>query len=256
MLLVDTMAGRLIDDDELKEGYANSQPYGEWLDQKLTMLQDLPIPNHHIPRYSQEERDRLYKAFGYTYEEVMDSILPMAQNGVEPTSAMGVDIPLAVLSEKHQPLFSYFKQMFAQVTNPPIDSIREAVVTDTMSNLGGQGNLLVENSDRCNVLRANNPILTSIDLMKIRSMKKDGFQVETISLLHYKNTPLNRAVDSAYRKGANILILSDRGVDENHVAIRRSAPASRWPSSAPALPAWRRQTCSTGGATWLPSTSC
>ena len=108
MLLVDTVSGRLIDDDELKEQYATRQPYGEWLDQSLLMLKDLPIPNHHIRRYSSEERDRLYKAFGYTYEEVKDSILQMAQTGAEPTAAMGVDIPLAVLSEKHQPLFSYF----------------------------------------------------------------------------------------------------------------------------------------------------
>ncbi|MDD5952042.1 MAG: glutamate synthase large subunit [Oscillospiraceae bacterium] len=226
MLLVDTHDGRLIDDDEVKDRYAHRQPYGEWLDQNLTQLHDLPIPNHHIPRYTQEERDRLYKAFGYTYEEVMDSIVPMAKTGQEPIAAMGVDVPLAVLSEKHQPLFSYFKQMFAQVTNPPIDASREAVVTDTISNLGGHGNLLQESGDNCNVLRVHNPILTSIDLMKIRSMHKEGFRVETISLLYYKNTPLNRAIDrmfmaadNAYRKGANILILSDRGVDENHVAI-------------------------------------
>ncbi|MCD7844062.1 MAG: glutamate synthase subunit alpha, partial [Clostridiales bacterium] len=226
MLLVDTVAGRLIDDNELKERYALRQPYGEWLDQNLTTLKDLPIPNHHIRRYTQEERDRLYKAFGYTYEEVKDSILQMAQTGAEPTAAMGVDIPLAVLSEKHQPLFSYFKQMFAQVTNPPIDAIREEVVTDTAVYLGRDGNLLSESAENCNMLRIKDPILTNIDLMKIRNMKKPGFKVETISMLYYKNTPLKRAIDRmfvsadrAYRKGANILILSDRGVDENHVAI-------------------------------------
>lgn len=226
MLLVDTVEGRLIDDDELKEKYARQQPYGEWLDMSLTKLCDLPIPNHHIQRYTREERDRLYKAFGYTYEEVKDSILQMAQTGAEPTAAMGVDIPLAVLSEKHQPLFSYFKQMFAQVTNPPIDAIREEIVTDTAIHLGREGNLLSENAENCNVLRINNPILTDIDLLKIRNMKKKGFRVETISMLYYKNTPLKRAidrmfvaVDRAYRSGANIIILSDRGVDENHVAI-------------------------------------
>ncbi len=226
MLLVDTVEGRLIDDDELKERYAQRQPYGEWLDQNLLELKDLPIPNHHIKTYAQEERDRLYKAFGYTYEEVKDSILQMAQTGSEPTAAMGVDIPLAVLSEKHQPLFSYFKQMFAQVTNPPIDAIREEIVTDTAVHLGSGGNLLDEKAGNCKALRIKNPILTSIDLMKIREMKKPGFKVETISLLYYKNTPLERAIDHmfvtadrAYRKGANILILSDRGVDENHVAI-------------------------------------
>ena len=226
MLLVDTVSGRLIDDDELKEQYATRQPYGEWLDQSLLMLKDLPIPNHHIRRYSSEERDRLYKAFGYTYEEVKDSILQMAQTGAEPTAAMGVDIPLAVLSEKHQPLFSYFKQLFAQVTNPPIDAIREEIVTDTAVYLGHDGNLLSENAENCSMLRIQNPILTDIDLMKIKNMDKPGFKVQTISMLYYKNTPLKRAIDRmfvtadrAYRNGANILILSDRGVDENHVAI-------------------------------------
>ena len=158
MLLVDTVSGRLIDDDELKEQYATRQPYGEWLDQSLLMLKDLPIPNHHIRRYSSEERDRLYKAFE-DIKEVKDSILQMAQTGAEPTAAMGVDIPLAVLSEKHQPLFSYFKQLFAQVTNPPIDAIREEIVTDTAVYLGHDGNLLSENAENCSMLRIQNPIL-------------------------------------------------------------------------------------------------
>ncbi|MCD8146630.1 MAG: glutamate synthase large subunit [Clostridiales bacterium] len=226
MLMVDTVAGRLVTDDELKEKYARRQPYGEWLDMNLIELHDLPIPNHHITTYTQDERDRMYKAFGYSYEEVKDAILLMAQTGEEPTAAMGVDIPLAVLSEQHQPLFSYFKQMFAQVTNPPIDAIREEVVTDTAVHLGSGGNLLQEVAENCKALRIKHPILTSIDLLKIRSMKQPGFQVETISMLYYKNTPLERAIDRmfvaadrAYRRGANILILSDRGVDENHVAI-------------------------------------
>ena len=120
-----------MDDTEVKERYARQQPYGEWLDAHLVYLRDLPIPNRRVERYDQERRDRLYKAFGYTYEEVKDAILPMARDGAEPTSAMGVDTPLAVLSEKHQPLFSYFKQLFAQVTNPPMDAIREEIVTDT-----------------------------------------------------------------------------------------------------------------------------
>ena len=116
-----------MDDAEVKERYARQQPYGEWLDAHLVYLRDLPIPNRRVERSSQERRDRLYKAFGYTYEEVKDAILPMARGGAEPTSAMGVDTPLAVLSEKHQPLFSYFKQLFAQVTNPPMDAIRECM---------------------------------------------------------------------------------------------------------------------------------
>ena len=124
MLLVDTVKGELIDDDELKEKYATKQPYGEWLDNNLVQLHDLKIPNQKVPMHTKEERARLQKAFGYTYEDLKTSILPMALNGSESIGAMGIDTPLAVLSNKHQPLFNYFKQLFAQVTNPPIDSIR------------------------------------------------------------------------------------------------------------------------------------
>ena len=226
MLLADLRQGRLVDDSELKRRYALQQPYGEWLDAHLVYLKDLPIPNKRVETHSQELRDRLYKAFGYTYEEVKDSILPMARDGAEPTSAMGVDTPLAVLSERHQPLFNYFKQLFAQVTNPPMDAIREEIVTDTTVYAGTSGNLLQEKAENCTVLQIHNPILTSVDLMKLRYMSRPGFHVETISLLYYKGSPLANAldqlfvnVDRAYKKGANILILSDRGVDENHVAI-------------------------------------
>ncbi len=226
MLLVDTAAGRVISDDEVKERYAARQPYGEWLDRNLVKLKELPIPNHRVERASKEQRARLQKAFGYTYEDVRNTILPMARTGAEPTAAMGVDIPLAVLSDHDQPLFSYFKQMFAQVTNPPIDAIREEVVTDTTVYIGDDGNLLQEKAENCKVLQVKNPILTSTDLLKIKAMKQPGFHVETVSILYYKNTPLKRAldqlfvaVDRAYRNGANIVILSDRGVDENHVAI-------------------------------------
>ncbi|MBM6666160.1 glutamate synthase central domain-containing protein, partial [Flavonifractor plautii] len=226
MLLVDTTQGRIIGDDELKESYAARQPYGEWLDRNLLHLKDLPIPNRRVERHTREGLHRLQKAFGYTYEDVRNTILPMARTGAEPTAAMGTDIPLAVLDHKDQPLFSYFKQLFAQVTNPPIDAIREEIVTDTTVYVGDDGNLLTETADNCRVLQIHNPILTSTDLMKIRSMDQPGFQVETVSILYYKNTPLDRAldhlalaVDRAWRKGANIIILSDRGVDENHVAI-------------------------------------
>ncbi len=226
MLLVDTLAGRLIGDDELKESFACRQPYGEWLDQNLVSLSELAIPNKGVPSHTQEQRDRLYKAFGYTYEDVKNAILPMAQNGAEATSAMGIDTALAVLSQNHQPLFNYFKQLFAQVTNPPIDAIREKVVTDSTVYVGSGGNLLREADTNCRALQIENPILTSVDLLKIKNMKKPGFLVETVSILYYKNTPLKRALDQlfvacdkAYRHGANIIILSDRGVDENHVAI-------------------------------------
>ena len=226
MLVVDTVQGKVIEDSQLKGRYAARKPYGEWLDRNLVRLQDLPIPNGKVEAYSKEQLPKIQKAFGYTYEDVQDTILPMARNGAEATASMGIDIPLAVLSDHDQPLFNYFKQLFAQVTNPPIDAIREEIVTDTAVYLGDDGNLLEEKPENCRVLQVHNPILTATDLMKIRSMKKPGFHVETVSILYYKNTPLQRAldhlfvaVDRAYRNGANIVILSDRGVDENHVAI-------------------------------------
>ncbi len=226
MLLVDTVRGKVIDDDELKETYASRQPYGEWLDRNLVHLHDLKIPNERVPEFTSGELERMQKAFGYSYEEVKNSILPMAKNGGEAIAAMGVDTPLPVLSATCHPLFHYFKQLFAQVTNPPIDAIREEVVTSTTVYVGTDGNILEEIPKNCNVLRVNNPILTNTDLMKIKSMKKEGFKVEVIPITYYKNTSLERAidrlfveVDRAYRDGVNIMILSDRGVDENHVAL-------------------------------------
>ncbi len=226
MLLVDTVQGRVIDDDELKEKYAGRQPYGEWLDRNLIKLSDLKIPNQRVPEYQSEERQRLQKTFGYTYESLKESILPMAKNGGEATAAMGIDTPLAALAGDHQPLFNYFKQKFAQVTNPPIDSIREEVVTSTTVYIGEDGNLLEEKPMNCQVLKVDNPILTNTDLMKIKAMKVEGFHVVEIPITYYKNTSLEKAIDRlfveadrAYRDGANILILSDRSVDENHVPI-------------------------------------
>ena len=226
MLLVDTVQGRVYSDQEIKERYAGKEPYGEWLDSNLVELHDLKVPNQPVPPLSREYCARLQMAFGYTYEEYRNSVCSMALNGSEPIGAMGVDTPLAVLSDQYQPLFHYFKQMFAQVTNPPIDSVREKIVTSTTVYAGKNGNLLQEQPENCRVLKINNPILNDLDLLKIKTMNRPGFQVATVSILYYKNTPMDRVleqlfvqVDKAYRKGATILILSDRGVDENHVAI-------------------------------------
>lgn len=226
MLLVDTVEGRMIDDDELKNYYATQQPFGEWLDENLIHLADLKIPNERVPRATGNDLKKQQKAFGYSYEDVHTEILTMALNGTEGIGAMGDDIPLAVLSDRHQPLFNYFKQLFAQVTNPPIDSIREEIVTSTSVYLGTSGNVLEQKEENCKQLIIHNPILTNTDLMRIRNMKEDGFKVATIPIIYYKNTSLEKAVnhlfveaDRAYKDGANILILSDRGVDENHVAI-------------------------------------
>lgn len=226
MLLVDTVKGEVVDDDTLKERYAKSQPYGEWIDSYLVQLRDLKIPNTRAHEYQPEELARLQKAFGYTYEEYRTSIRNMALNGAEGIGAMGVDTPIAVLSEEHQPLFNYFKQLFAQVTNPPIDAIREEVVTSTTVYVGKDGNLLKEQAANCQVLKVQNPILTNTDMMKIKSMKVDGFHAAEVPITYYKSTSIVRAierlfveVDKAHRDGANILVLTDRGVDENHVPI-------------------------------------
>lgn len=226
MLLVDTVKGRVIDDEELKDMYANKQPYGEWLDSNLIRLKDLKIPNVDVESYTKEECTRLQKAFGYSYEDVKMSILNMAKNGTESIGAMGVDVPLAVLSQKHQALFSYFKQLFAQVTNPPIDAMREEVITSTIYYVGKDGNLLEEKEENCHMLKVNDPILTNTDLLKIKHMKEEGFRIAEIPTTYYKNASLEKALDylfieadRAIHDGANILILSDRGVDEYHVAI-------------------------------------
>ena len=226
MLLVDTVEGKMVSDEELKLRYAEKNPYGEWLDSNLVELDDLKVPNQAAPTLTKEERLRLQKTYGYTYEQYRTMILPMALNGAEAVSAMGVDSPLAVLSKKHQPLFNYFKQLFAQVTNPPIDAIREEIVTSTTVYVGEEGNILEETPENCKILRVENPILTETDLLKIKNMKKPGFKVEVIPITYYKNTSLEKAidrlfleVDRAHKDGANVIILSDRDIDENHVPI-------------------------------------
>ena len=252
ILLVDTLHKKIISDEECKNQYASLYPYGEWLDMNLVHLADLKIPNKKIPVHTLDERNILYRAFGWNYEDVNEMILPMARNGVEPTASMGVDTPLAVMSEKHPSLFSYFKQLFAQVTNPPIDSLREKIVTDTTVYVGKDGNLLQPQARNCRVLEINNPILTGTDLIKIAALNQPGLKAKTISILFdvvsirpsdYSTTAASPVVecsrseciettrletaldnlfaqiDSAYAEGYNIIILSDRGVDENHAAI-------------------------------------
>ncbi len=226
MLLVDTVEGRLIGDAEIKDRFAKRQPYGEWLDHNLVELRELEIPNKRPDRFGGEQLHRLQRAFGYTYESIKNAIAPMALTGGEPTAAMGTDIPIPPLSKKNPPLFDYFKQLFAQVTNPPIDSIRESVVTDTTVYLGVSGNLLEEDERNCRVLKVNNPILTNLDLMKIRRLNVDGLKVMNISMLYTKDVSLKKAIENLYaqaeeahEKGATILILTDRGVDKDHLAI-------------------------------------
>ena len=226
MLVVDTVNKILKTDEELKEYYAGRQPYGEWLDQHMVELKNLKIPNQKVEQYTKEECARLRKAFGYEYEEYFGAIRNMALNGSEEITSMGVDTPLAVLSKEHQPLFYYFKQRFAQVTNPPIDAVREKIVTSTSVHVGREGNILEEKPENCQVLKIRNPILSDTDLLKIKAMKLPGFRVAEVPIICYKNMPLEKAldrlfleVDKAYKDGATLLILTDRGVDEIQVAI-------------------------------------
>ena len=226
MLVVDTRAGELKDDATVKGAYAAEHPYGEWLDCQLVKLDTLPTPKKRVHNYTPDELKRLYKAFGYTYEDIYNVIRPMAATGTEPTAAMGVDTPLAVLDSANRPLFDYFKQMFAQVTNPPIDSTREQIVTDTTVYVGSDGNLLTDCAENCSLLEIDSPILTELELEKIKALDTPHLKSQVISLLYYENTHLDVVLDrlflnieKAYHAGANIIILSDRGVDENHVAI-------------------------------------
>ena len=226
ILLIDEKNGRIISDEECKSYYTNLHPYGEWLSLNLIDLNEVKIPNHKVPIHSEDIRKKLYKVFAYTDDEIKNQILPMARNGVEATASMGHDEPLAVLSEKHPLLFSYFKQLFAEVSNPPIDSIREEIVTDTNIYIGTDGNLLNANGDNCHMLQVDSPILTGIDILKIKTLNDEFLKCDTVSILYNKNTSLDNAInqlvkniDKVCSEGTNIIILSDRGVDENNLPI-------------------------------------
>ena len=227
MLLVDTVQGRLIDDDELKEYYASKQPYGEWLDSNLVCLKDLKIPNMKVEEHSYKERAKTPEGFRIYLRRCYD-INPSYGKERHRVNCRNGYRQSACSSFKRtvSRCFNYFKQLFAQVTNPPIDAIREEVVTSTTIYIGEDGNILEERPENCKVMKIHNPILTSTDILKIKNMHIPGFKVAVIPILYYKNTRLSKAVkrlfieaDKAYNDGANILILSDRGVDENHLAI-------------------------------------
>ena len=226
MLLIDTKKQKLYSDEEIKSYYAYRRPYGEWLDSNLIKLSDLPIPNKKVESYPQHIRDRLYRSFGYTYEEVKYTILPMAKNGQEPTSAMGTDIPLAALSDHHQPLFLYFKQLFAQVTNPP-DRFPQRRNRDRYGSLSRSGRKSASgNGKKLPYARSQQPdtqrdrYAENTKLGSAGTEKRNGVFVVLYQHLAGKGVEkLFINCDRAYRNGATIIILSDRGVDENHVAI-------------------------------------
>ena len=225
LLVADLHTGQLREGDAVKADFARQQPYAQWM-QGALRLADLPGAVQAPSPMAEEQCLRLCKAFGYTQEDLQDVLLPMAQTGAEPIASMGADEPIAALSTAHPPLFDYFKQRFAQVTNPPIDALREAIKTDCSIYLGDDGNLLAPGAENCQVIELDSPVLTEAELARIREIRQPAFRVRTLSLLYAPASKLADAVsalcegcDAAVRAGANIIILSDRGVDGAHLAI-------------------------------------
>ncbi|MAD96941.1 MAG: glutamate synthase large subunit [Flavobacteriaceae bacterium] len=229
MFLVNMNEGRIVNDEEIKEQIASKYPYKEWLSENLVHLKDLSAKKGPI-HYDEIALNKRKIVFGYTQEELEKIIAPMAQNGKEPIGSMGSDTPIAVLSEKPQLVYNYFKQLFAQVTNPPLDGIREELITDISLTLGSDKNIFEINEDHCKKLKIQNPVISKHDLDKIRNFDSNpDFKVVSISMLYEVNRGLNEleiALDNLVSKaskavdeGANIIILSDRYVDENHAPI-------------------------------------
>lgn len=225
LLAADVHTGALYDEAELKRKYAAMQPFSEWA-QGIIRLEDLPHTASASWAMPDEQRERLCQAFGYAHEDLRDILLPMAETGSEPIVSMGADEPMAALSKVHPPLFDYFKQRFAQVTNPPIDAIREQMKTDCSIYIGDDGNLLDPCADNCRVIELESPVLTDEELERIREIRHTAFSVRTLSLLYPAreelSTALNRLFaecDAACRDEVNIVILSDRGLDASSLAI-------------------------------------
>jgi glutamate synthase (ferredoxin) len=228
MLLIDTKAGRIISDEEIKHAAATEQPYRTWLEQHMVSMESLPEPCGE----SQENRNDLLtqqKAFGYSYEDLRMILLPMARDAVEPVGAMGNDTPLAVLSNKPVLLYDYFKSLFAQVTNPPIDALREELITSSIVLLGSEGNLIHPTPEICRRVKLRSPIIGNKDLQRLKSLDLPGLKSAALPILFEANggaKALEAALDrpfqdasEAVRGGATVLILSDRGVDAGHAAI-------------------------------------
>ncbi|GAB3792585.1 glutamate synthase large subunit [Virgibacillus kimchii] len=226
MLLVDLENGIIIPDEDIKKEIASKQPYKEWLKNKIN-LEDIPEVKKVKHRFKGVDLKKRQRAFGYTKEDVEKMIKPLVTEGKDPIGSMGYDSPLAVLSKKPQLLYNYFKQLFAQVTNPPIDAIREKIITMTETTIGREGNLTAPNETSCKQIRLKTPLLTNDELDKLQGGKLDGFQTVTLSTLFPATEGnLERAMevlfeeaDQAMEEGAVLLILSDRGMDANQAAI-------------------------------------
>ncbi|MDR3076143.1 MAG: glutamate synthase large subunit, partial [Synergistaceae bacterium] len=267
MLLIDTEEGRIIEDGEIKSSVASSEPFGQWVADNALELSGLPENKGSGTRWRdlmREKRDAVTlspyeralmkdligleslfvstenadlepcalleaeKIFGYTWEDMNLTLKPMAENSDEPISSMGADIPLAVLSERPQLLYNYFKQMFAQVTNPPLDALREANVTSSSIQLGSEGNMLVPGPENCRMIRHSTPVISDAELLKLRNVGERGFKAITLPMLF--NSKLSKglkksldnilfAADIAVEGGFNLIILSDRGAGENRVPV-------------------------------------
>jgi glutamate synthase domain-containing protein 2/glutamate synthase domain-containing protein 3 len=228
MLLVDTVGGRIISDKELKANLYGRNPYQLWIKENQVQIHELPEP----PREYGTERDTLLqrqRAFGYTDEDLKMILGPMAAKGEEPIGSMGADTPLACLSDKPQPLFNYFKQLFAQVTNPPIDPIREEMVMSLISYIGTERNILAETPQHCHTLRLPHPILTNRDLERLRRVSQGSFLATTLPMLFAVEEgergleralgQLCRRASLAIQSGYTLLILSDRGLDRDYAPI-------------------------------------
>jgi len=230
MFLVDLEAGRIIDDTELKMGLATKQPYQQWLDEHVHTLETLPAAEEVAPRFSDAALHTQQMAFGYTVEDLKYIIAPMMNNGEEAIGSMGSDTPVAVLSQRAQPLYNYFQQLFAQVTNPPLDAIREELVTSVYTNVGPEGNLLDQALADIHVVKLENPFLDNAQMASIRALSSDPrFRTAVVSTLfdaaagpaalEDAMTDLFRRVDGAVAAGSKIIVLSDRGVDATHAPI-------------------------------------
>ncbi|ANE47002.1 glutamate synthase [Paenibacillus swuensis] len=228
ILLVDTAEGRIISDEELKASIISENPYQQWLDEHLVSLEELPDATE-LPEPDHKSVLLRQNAFGYTFEDLRKVFEPMAQAGVEPMASMGYDAPLAVLSGKPQRLYNYFKQLFAQVTNPPIDAIREEIVTATGTTVGPERNLLLPEPESCRQIRMKSPILSNEEFAKLRHIRRPGFRSMTLPILFTAADGAKgledaldlmcEAADRLIGKGHNLLILSDRGMDRENAAI-------------------------------------